>query len=265
MRLGAVLADPGPMLARLVRSCIALALSFTACVLAVACSHHLVDTVKGGELSYMAVAMEREHNAFRSLLMVAGAVLANPERMLARLVRGCTALAFTACVPADQSSHRHANAVKGRRRGRSPELSGGAVGRRRSSSTAIPRMPHPTPIAHPSADNGVHCLEHRLPVQCQCHIRDDRRTRRAHRAYRVCTGGCISASYVSGCYWSVELGRVGSCVLMVGSCCPPPHGGHWCVDRSDHGPGTAHRDSNHDSDIRFFYSALRVYSLRKYG
>ena len=112
MRLGAVLADPGPMLARLVRSCIALALSFTACVLAVACSHHLVDTVKGGELSYMAVAMEREHNAFRSLLMVAGAVLANPERMLARLVRGCTAPAFTACVPADQSSHRLADIIK---------------------------------------------------------------------------------------------------------------------------------------------------------
>ena len=45
MRLGAVLADPEPMLARLVRSCIALA--FTACVLAVACSHRLADTVKG--------------------------------------------------------------------------------------------------------------------------------------------------------------------------------------------------------------------------
>ena len=47
---GAVLADPGPMPARLVRGCIALA--FTACVLAVACSHCLADTVKGGELSY---------------------------------------------------------------------------------------------------------------------------------------------------------------------------------------------------------------------
>ena len=32
--------------------------------------------------------------------MVAGAVLANPEPMLARLVRGCIALAFTACVRA---------------------------------------------------------------------------------------------------------------------------------------------------------------------
>ena len=51
MRLGAVLADPEPMLSRLVCGCIALA--FTACVLAVACMHHLADPVKGGELSYM--------------------------------------------------------------------------------------------------------------------------------------------------------------------------------------------------------------------
>jgi type III secretory pathway component EscT len=92
------------MLARLVRGCIALA--FTACVLAVACSHRLVDAVKGGELSSMALAMEREPTAYRSLLMVVGAVLADPERMLARLVRGCIALSFTARVPADQSSHK---------------------------------------------------------------------------------------------------------------------------------------------------------------
>ena len=55
MRLGAVFPDPEPMLARLVRSCIALA--FTACVLAVACGHCLADAVKGGELSYMALAL----------------------------------------------------------------------------------------------------------------------------------------------------------------------------------------------------------------
>ena len=67
MVAGAVLADPEPMLARLVRGCIALA--FTACVLAVACSHRLADTVKGGELSYMALAMQREPTAYRSLLM----------------------------------------------------------------------------------------------------------------------------------------------------------------------------------------------------
>ena len=80
---GAVLADPGPMLARLVRSCIALA--FTACVLAHQFSHCLADAVKGGELSYMALALEREPTAYRSVLMVAGAVLANPEPMLALL------------------------------------------------------------------------------------------------------------------------------------------------------------------------------------
>ena len=51
MRLGAVLADPEPMLARLVRGCIALAV--TAGVRAVATSHRLADPVKGGELSHM--------------------------------------------------------------------------------------------------------------------------------------------------------------------------------------------------------------------
>ena len=50
-----------------------------------------IVTVKDGELSYMALAMEREHTAYRSVLMVAGAVLADPEPMLARLVRGCIA------------------------------------------------------------------------------------------------------------------------------------------------------------------------------
>ena len=53
---------------------------------------------KGGELSYMTLEMEREPTAYRSLLPRARAVLAGPERMLARLVRGYIALAFTACV-----------------------------------------------------------------------------------------------------------------------------------------------------------------------
>ena len=63
---------------------------------------------KGGEVSSMALAMEREPTAYmyRSLLMVAGMVLVDPEPMLARLVRGCIALSFTARVPADQSSHK---------------------------------------------------------------------------------------------------------------------------------------------------------------
>ena len=58
MVAGTVLADPEPMPARLIRGCIALA--FTACVLAVACSHRLADAVKGGELSYMTLALQRE-------------------------------------------------------------------------------------------------------------------------------------------------------------------------------------------------------------
>ena len=98
------------MLARLVRGFIALA--FTACVLAVACSHRIADAVKGGKLSYMALAMEREPTTYSSLLMVAGTVLAGPEPMLARLERSFIALAFTACVPAVACSHRLADTVK---------------------------------------------------------------------------------------------------------------------------------------------------------
>ena len=96
------------MLARLVRGCIALA--FTTCVPAVACSH---ESVKGSELSYMTLALQREPTAYRSLLMRLGAVLADPEPMPARLVRGCIALAFTACVLAVACSHRPADPVKG--------------------------------------------------------------------------------------------------------------------------------------------------------
>ena len=68
-------------------------------------SHRLADAVKGGELSYMALALQREPTAYRLLLMAAGAVLADPEPMLARLVRGCIALAFTASLPAHACSH----------------------------------------------------------------------------------------------------------------------------------------------------------------
>ena len=50
---------------------------------------------------------------YSSLLTLAGVVLADPEPMLARLVRGTIALPFTANVPADQSSHRLADPVKG--------------------------------------------------------------------------------------------------------------------------------------------------------
>ena len=99
------------MLARLVRGCIALA--FTAGVRAVATSHRLADPVKGSELSYMTLALQREPTAYRSLLTRAGAVLADPEPMLSRLVRGCIALAFTAGVHAVATSHRLADPIKG--------------------------------------------------------------------------------------------------------------------------------------------------------
>ena len=61
----------------------------------------------------MALAMEREQFTCISLLLRARAVLADPEPMLARLVRGCIALAFTACVLAVACMHRFADAVKG--------------------------------------------------------------------------------------------------------------------------------------------------------
>ena len=57
--------------------------------------------------------MEHEQLAHGSLLPLAGAVLAIPEPMLSRLVRGCIALAFTACVHAVASSDRLADTVKG--------------------------------------------------------------------------------------------------------------------------------------------------------
>ena len=105
-------ADPERMLARLERICIALA--FTACVLVIACaSHRLADIIKGDELSYMALAMEREQTAYCSLLMRLRAVPDDPEPMLARPARGCIAPAFTACVLAVACSHRLADIIKG--------------------------------------------------------------------------------------------------------------------------------------------------------
>ena len=55
MRPGAVLADVEPMPARLVRGCISMA--FTATVPADQHSHRLAHNVKGGEHSYMALAI----------------------------------------------------------------------------------------------------------------------------------------------------------------------------------------------------------------
>ena len=102
--MGAVLADPEPMPARLERGCIALA--FTACV--PAHNHRLADTVdKGGELRYTTLVMEGEHIACSSLLTLTGTVLADPELMPARLVRGCIAVVLTARVHAVTRSHRH--------------------------------------------------------------------------------------------------------------------------------------------------------------
>ena len=89
MLAGAALAAVQLMLARLVRGCIAMV--FTACVPADQSSHHPADTVKGGELSYMALALICEQTTYNSLL--AGAALAAVQLMLAWLVRGCIAMA----------------------------------------------------------------------------------------------------------------------------------------------------------------------------
>ena len=66
-------------------------------------------------LSYMTLALQRERTAYRSILMVAEAALADAEPILARLVRGCIALAITASVLAVACSHRLADPVKGQR------------------------------------------------------------------------------------------------------------------------------------------------------
>ena len=42
----------------------------------------------------MTLAMEREHTMYRSLLPLAGAVVADPEPTQVRLVRGCIAMPF---------------------------------------------------------------------------------------------------------------------------------------------------------------------------
>ena len=62
--------------------------------------HCLVDTVKGGEPSYTALAMEGEQSAYSSLVPLAGAVQAKPGPMPSRMERGGIALAFTAGVRA---------------------------------------------------------------------------------------------------------------------------------------------------------------------
>ena len=61
----------------------------------------------------MALALPRERFVCNLLQMVAGAVPADPEPVPPRLVRGCIALACTACVLAVACSRRLADAVKG--------------------------------------------------------------------------------------------------------------------------------------------------------
>jgi len=73
-------------------------------VLMHAACHRLADAVKGGKLSYMALALQREPTAYRLLLMRPRAVPADPKPMLARLVRGYIALAVAARVRADACS-----------------------------------------------------------------------------------------------------------------------------------------------------------------
>ena len=76
-------------------------------------SHRRADTVKGSNLSYTTVAMKCEPIVYSSLLTLAGVVLVDSEPILARLVFGCIALAFTAGVRAVATSHRRADPIKG--------------------------------------------------------------------------------------------------------------------------------------------------------
>ena len=61
----------------------------------------------------MALAWQREQTMCRLLLMLAGAVLADPKPTLARLVRGCIAMPFAARVPAVACTHSLPDTVKG--------------------------------------------------------------------------------------------------------------------------------------------------------
>ena len=76
-------ASIGLRLARTVYSCLSSEL-YALCSHAIAMSMQLCShegyTAKGGKLSYMALAMERECTAYRSLLLRSGAVLAALSR-----------------------------------------------------------------------------------------------------------------------------------------------------------------------------------------
>ena len=73
MRPGTVLADPGALIARLVRGWFALAVGARVRALIVAStSERFADTFRGRQLSRLALAMEREPTAFRSLLVRPG-------------------------------------------------------------------------------------------------------------------------------------------------------------------------------------------------
>ena len=67
----------------------------------------------GNQLSYMALAMKGAQTAYRSLLTLPAAVVADSKPMLTRLARGFIAPAFTACVLSVACSHRLADAVNG--------------------------------------------------------------------------------------------------------------------------------------------------------
>ena len=70
--------------------------------------HWLADAVKlkgGGEISGTVVAIACDPTGYSTVLTRPYTVWANPEPMLARLVRGCIAIAFTARVSAVACSH----------------------------------------------------------------------------------------------------------------------------------------------------------------
>ena len=92
---------------------------FTASVPPDQSRHCRADTAKGGELSYMALAMEREPTTYSSLLMLSGAVTSDSEPMLDRLVSDTVAQRCF-CFSAD--SRKHASACRRRVKGGEGQL-----------------------------------------------------------------------------------------------------------------------------------------------
>ena len=90
---------PEPMLAGLVRGCIAIWPSLLARPLI-----NPATAFRQGRRAqlHVVLALICEQTVYSSLLMRSGPLLADPKPMLSRLIRGCIAIAFTSTAPANQ-------------------------------------------------------------------------------------------------------------------------------------------------------------------